>query len=368
MTSIWTRIRKSSIVILSVLYYTFFPLLHRPLNNLISLATSQATAADYYKYIIGYILCEQCLLFLLHSLTPGWIVIVAAYAAVFDYHYSVAEVTVRIDILRNLGVLFLARDISRSRPVAVSGSGSGSGAKAQSKDRSSSSSSSSWSTSNSRPRLDDQYLLIISCSIWLVLFTRSVWFNISSLPPHPSTQLDSDSIPDPRPEISLLQLSDEQFQIVWLVFFARIVLAIPWRSIVLGVKRDGEVRMMIYNTREKKDCGVEGCGFGWDEDEEEEVLGREDEGEGMGGERYDEVLEGGEKMGVDGVGSGVKDVSVGKGEEEEKKKKKKKGLFWFSCNLNLILVALGTVAMIVNFGWEMGWAFALARGIVGYLS
>ena len=238
---------------------------------------------------------------------------------------SAAQWSVLIDVLRNMGMLFMARDISRP---SVAGSSSGSQAP---------SSSSSVSNSHSFLRLS---LSLTppwkSCTVWTLLFGTSVLCNVFALS-------DSGS------QVLLSMLSYDQFHTVWIVFFARIVLAMPWRSIVLGITTKGEVRIMVFNPREKRICGVEGCGFGW----EEELNGFDVQTEDF----YDsEILEGGNEkiVAVEGKGGG-------KGIEDKHKKP-----FKFSCNVNVLLSALGALAVLVRLG--LGWGWALAKGIDGYFS
>ncbi|KAH7386411.1 hypothetical protein BKA64DRAFT_143049 [Cadophora sp. MPI-SDFR-AT-0126] len=353
MASTSTRTTKSFLVILSVLYFIFFPLVPRPLNKLI-LPTKSTSV--YYQHLIGFILCEQCSLLIFHRFKTSRIIIVSLCAVVFNFYAlwtsgnahegrgSVAEWNVLIDVVRNMGILFMARDISRR-------SFAGSGSKSQYPSPSSSS-----EKSNSPPRISHTFPWN-SCILWTFIFGTSAWYNFFGF----SSSTDTNSSQRPKSEsglqsrIFISQLSHEQFQTVWNVLFARIVFAIPWRSIALGVTTEGEVRMMVFNTREKRACGVEGCGFGWDEEFMDLGDAEEDTIEERKGART--VLE---ERGVNGklVGS--------EGKEPKGKNKEEKNLFAFSCNLNALLSMLGGFATIVMFGWGMGWA--VARGIDRYFS
>jgi len=237
-----------------------------------------------------------------------------------------AQWTVLVDALRNMGILFMARDISRP---SFGSSSSGS----------QSSSSSLVSISHSPLRLSlSQTLPRKSCVVWPLLFGTSVWCNVFEL-------ADSDS----ESQVFLSRLSYDQFQTVWIVFFARIVLAMPFRSIVLGITTQGEVRMMVFNSREKRICRVENCGFGWDEDLKDLIVETENP------QNSAILQEGKEKivvMEVEGEGNGI----------EEKHKKP----FKFSCNVNVLLSALGALAVLVRLGLVWGWA--LARGFDGLFS
>ncbi|PVH77712.1 hypothetical protein DL98DRAFT_590965 [Cadophora sp. DSE1049] len=353
MPSTSTRLMKSSIVILSVLYYTFFPLLPRPLNTLILPISSNTSTSTYFQYIIGYILCEQCFLILFHRQKPSRVIFVSLFAVAFNLYVlwhgvagagnseeaegakgrgSLAEWSVLVDVLRNMGILFMARDISRPS-FASSDSGSGS--------------RSSSSKSNPPLRLSlSQTLPWRSCILWSILFVTSAWYNISGLFPTSGS--------NPSSQVLLSRLSYDQFQTVWNVLFARLMLPIPWRSIVLGITTQGEMRMMIFNMREKRVCGLEGCGFGWEEEfmDVEREVAQDFEGEVA---PDFEILEEGEvKRGHGAAG------------EVLKTKGRKETPFDFSCNLNVLLSMLGGLAVLARFGWGIGWA--LVKGIDGYFS
>lgn len=106
---------------------------------------------------------------------------------------------------------------------------------------------------------------------------------------------------------------------------------------------------MVFNPREKRMCGIEGCGFGW----EEELNDLDFE---MENPHNSEILEEGKEKIVVVEGKGG-----GKGIEDKHKKP-----FKFSCNVNVLLSALGALAVLVRLG--LGWGWALAKGIDGYFS